>query len=72
MLWCRELSHLLQSQHSIWSSVQDLAGTLLLQLPANVPWKAANSDPADWVLPPTWEIGMKFQDPDFSLAHPWL
>lgn len=43
-LWHNEWSHCLQYHHRLWAQVWAPAAPLLIQLPANVTWKAAADD----------------------------
>lgn len=47
-LWCSRLSHCLCSWHPILALVRVPAALLLIQLPGNVPWKAAEDVTSPW------------------------
>ena len=58
----------MMSVSHIGTLVQVPAALLLIQLPANVTWKAAEDDPGAWAPTTTWETWMEFR----LLALAWL
>lgn len=67
---CSRLSHYLQGWHSVW--VHLLASPFPIQLHNGGPWRTEKNCPSTCSLPPTWEMQIKWQTPNFSLVQTWL